>query len=65
MFKNNYRAARKKKGLTIEEAAFKLNLSVSTLYSYEQGKTCPIAETVKDMCGLYSAKSDYLIALKD
>ena len=64
MFQNNYREARIKKGLSAEEAAVKLNLSVSTLYSYEQGRTCPIAETIKDMCRIYSARSDYLIALK-
>lgn len=64
MYANNYREARQKKGLSIEEAAYRLNISISTLYSYEQGKTCPIAETIKDMCHLYSAKSDYLIALK-
>lgn len=48
-----YKAARKKCNLSIEEAAFKLNISSRTLINYEAGETIPSADVVLAMSKLY------------
>jgi transcriptional regulator with XRE-family HTH domain len=48
-----YREARKKCSLSLEEAAFKLNISARTLSNYESGDTVPSADVVLAMSKLY------------
>lgn len=48
-----YKNARKKAGLSIEEAAYKLNVATRTLSNYECGQTVPPSEVVLAMSRVY------------
>lgn len=48
-----YRDARKRAGLSIEEASFQLHISTRTLLNYEHGISTPPPETVLAMSRLY------------
>jgi transcriptional regulator with XRE-family HTH domain len=48
-----YRDARKKVGLSIEEASFQLHIAPRTLCKYEAGETLPPPGIVLAMCRLY------------
>lgn len=50
-----YKEARKRAGLSIEEAAFQLHIAPRTLCKYEAGETVPPPETVLGMSRLYKA----------
>ncbi len=59
----NYRQERERCGLTISEAAARLNISVATLRSYERGNTSPNAACLIGMCKLYGSTADYLLGV--
>lgn len=48
-----YKEARKRAGLSIEEAAFRLHIGTRTLIKYEAGETIPPPEVVLEMSRLY------------
>lgn len=48
-----YRDARKKMGMSIEEASFQLHISAKTLQNYEHGASTPPPEVVLAMSKLY------------
>lgn len=58
MEKVTLKAARINKGLTITEAARKLEINVATLSSYENGKTFPDVQMIYKMLELYSVSFD-------
>lgn len=60
---NNYRKAREQAGIRAERAAAELDVSITTLYSWEKGMTSPDADKLVEMSKLYGAKVDYLLAL--
>ena len=56
---------RKDHGDTQAELAVKLNVTVSAVRSWEQGKSSPPHETLVSICRLYGISSDYLLGLSD
>ena len=53
-------AARVNVGLTQKEAADALNISHKTLCSWENGKTFPPADKLREICALYNVPIDAL-----
>ena len=60
---NEYRAQRKKAGLSSTQAAAKLDVSITTLMSWEQGKTAPKGNQLVEMVKLYGCTADELLGL--
>ena len=60
---NNYRKAREEAGIRAERAAAELDVSITTLYSWEKGLTSPDADKLIEMTKLYGKNADYLLAL--
>lgn len=50
---------------TQQMLADKLNVSKSTIQSWEQGKSAPSHEMLVEICRLYQVSSDFLLGLKD
>ena len=63
MAENRIRDLRKKAGITPERASCALGVSISTLFSWESGKTTPNGEKLKQMALLYGCSSDALLGL--
>jgi len=61
--KMTLKAARVNKNLTQKEAAEKLDISESTLFNYEKGKTFPNNEVIKKITKLYNLSYDNIIFL--
>lgn len=59
----NYREAREAVGLTAQVAATKIGVSITTLISWENGKTSPNAESVICLCKLYGCTADELLGI--
>ena len=58
----NYKSVRKRAGLTAQEAATAIGVAISTLYSWESGKTSPNSVFVCKLANLYGCTADELIA---
>lgn len=58
----NYKAVRKRVGMTAQEVATKLGVAISTVYSWESGKTSPDSIFVYKLANLYGCTADELIA---
>lgn len=56
---------RKDHGDKQTDLAQKLNVTVSTVRSWEQEKSSPSHETLVHICRLYHISSDYLLGLSD
>lgn len=56
---------RKDHGDKQTDLAQKLNVTVSTVRSWEQEKSSPPHETLVNICRLYNVSSDYLLGLSD
>lgn len=56
---------RKDHGDKQTDLAQKLNVTVSTVRSWEQEKSSPPHETLVHICRLYNVSSDYLLGLSD
>lgn len=59
----NYRKARERKGYTAQEAATRLGVSITTLGSWENGKTSPTAQRLIQLCKLYECTADELLGI--
>lgn len=59
----NYREAREAVGLTVQVAATEIGVSITTLISWENGKTSPNAEAVIRLCKLYDCTADELLGI--
>lgn len=59
----NYREAREKVGLTAQVAATEVGVSITTLISWENGKTSPTAESIIGLCKLYDCTADELLGI--
>lgn len=57
------KAARVNRGLTQDEAAKLLGVSVSTLQKYEAGKSFPNVPTINKMEQIYGIKYEHIIFL--
>ena len=62
---NNYRFARQKQGLSLEEAAFELDVDPDTLRDWENGVSEPFADNLRKMAELYGCSPDYLLGLPE
>ena len=60
MPKMSLAALRKNVKLTQEQAAKKLGIAVSTLKSWEAGKTFPKQDAIEKICELYGVSYDYI-----
>ena len=58
--KISLRAARVNAGLTITEAAEKLNVNRSTIINWEKNRTYPTVEHMTRLSTLYGISSDYI-----
>ncbi len=61
--RNNYRDMRKRAQITPESASTALDVSISTLFSWERGTTSPNAEKLAQMARLYGCSADELLGL--
>lgn len=59
-FKISLRAARVNAEMEVEEAAKKLGISRTTLWSYETGATEPKRDMIRRMCDLYRVPLEML-----
>lgn len=60
MKKFTLKAARVNIGLTQKEAAERLNVSNKTLCNWENGKSIPRVDKIKNICALYNISYDSL-----
>ena len=58
----NYKNIRKRAGMTAQEVATKLGVSISTIFSWESGKTSPDSIFIAELAKLYGCTADELIA---
>lgn len=56
-----FREARKAAGMSAEQAAVKLGVSISTLFSWERGQYLPRANDIRRMATIYDVSADYLL----
>lgn len=62
MFNNEkFKNLRKNKNLLQSDIASKINVSVSTVGMWEQGRNQPDNETVKKLANLFGVSTDYLL----
>lgn len=61
---NRFKERRNELGLTAEQAAVKIGVTLGTLYSWERGDTKPNAKALADMAVAYNISADWLIGLK-
>jgi transcriptional regulator with XRE-family HTH domain len=59
----NYKKARIEAGIRPEKAAAELNVSITTLFSWERGDTSPTGPQIKALAKLYKRSADYLLGL--
>ncbi len=58
-----YREARERKGLTTQKVATQLGVSITTVSSWENGRTSPTALMVIELCKLYECSADELLGI--
>lgn len=56
-----YREARERASMTAQQAATKLDISITTLLSWENGKTAPSALKLVELCRLYGCMPNELL----
>lgn len=61
MLYNNLRCLRNYKGLTQEELALELQVTLQTIYKWEKGKSVPDMENTKNIANFYNVSIDDLI----
>lgn len=61
MLYNNLRCLRNYKGLTQEELALELQVTLQTIYKWEKGKSVPDMENMKNIANFYNVSIDDLI----
>lgn len=64
-FGSRLQYVRQYKGDSQKELAIKLNSTVYSVRTWEQGKNYPSADKIADICRLYGVSSDYLLGLVD
>lgn len=57
----HYKEMRREAGLTAQTAATRIGVSISTIYSWESGKTSPDSIRVIQLANLYGCTADELI----
>lgn len=56
-----YRECRESSGLTAQEAATRIGVSISTLFSWERGVTSPDSPRIISLCDLYKVSPNKLL----
>lgn len=64
IFAEKLKKARSDTGLSQREVAKELNLSKSTIASYEMGRTEPDIETLAKLADFYQVSTDWLLSTK-
>lgn len=65
VFASRFRGLRAEKGLTQREVAQRLDVSPTTVASWEQEKNNPGLDTLVDIAHLFDVSVDYLLGLTD
>ncbi len=60
---SNYKAARNRAGMTAQEVATSIGVSITTLSSWETGKTSPTAQNLIELCRIYKCSADELLGI--
>lgn len=58
-----FREARERAGMSVMDAAYKLGVSVPTIYYWEAGTYTPEAKRLSDIAKLYRCSTDYLLGM--
>lgn len=61
----NYKRIRKLRGMTAQAVATEIGVSISTLFSWEAGKTSPDSVYIAKLAKLYGCSADDLIMSSD
>ena len=64
-FNERLKAIRKENNLTQKDIYTRLNVSANCYASYEQGRTEPNIEMLKQICQCLDVSADYLLGLED
>lgn len=59
----NFREARERANLSVVDAAYKLSVSVPTIYYWESGTYTPETKRLPEIAKLYGCSTDYLLGL--
>jgi len=65
MIGDRLKEIRKDYGDTQQRLADKLQVSKSTIQSWEQGKSSPNHDLLVDICKLYNTSADFLLGIKE
>lgn len=57
-----YKRIRKERGMTAQDVSTKIGVSISTLFSWESGRTSPDSVYVAKLASLYGCTADELIS---
>lgn len=64
-FSEKLKLSRRKAGITQEQVAIKMGLSVGTISGYERGYRKPEPEILKDLADLYGVTTDFILSDQD
>ncbi len=63
-FPNRLKEIRKECGLTQKDVYTMLNVSPNCYASWEQGRTQPDIERIKELCKIFDVSADYLLEIE-
>ena len=63
MIANTIKALREQSGLSQTHLARRLNITRSSVCAWEQGLSCPTAQYLIELAGLFRVSTDYILGL--
>ena len=64
-YSENIRCLRKANGITQDDLAKKLGVSAQSISKWETGSSEPSFKIIKELCGIFSVTSDYLLGIAE